>query len=84
MVGSEDDEMDLDGAERECDSGYEGGDESEGEGSETSSHTLGRSETSSRTLGRSEDEDCEMDDDEDEEMQDEEEGESDDEGDVFA
>jgi hypothetical protein len=63
----------VDDTERQFDSGYEGGEESQGEGSETSSHTLGRSEGSSCTLGRIKDEDEHT-----------EEGESDDEGDLFA
>ncbi|CAG5156505.1 uncharacterized protein ALTATR162_LOCUS4302 [Alternaria atra] len=76
MVGCDEDKINLDSAERDSDSGYEGNDESEESGSEMSSHTLGQSEGSSRTLGRSEDGDSETDkdDDEDEEMQDEEEG----------
>ncbi|CAN9139893.1 unnamed protein product [Alternaria alternata] len=63
----------VDDTERQFDSGYEGGEESQGEGSETSSHTLGRSEGSSCALGRVKDEDEHT-----------EEGESDDEGDLFA
>ncbi|CAN9358541.1 unnamed protein product [Alternaria alternata] len=63
----------VDDTERQFDSGYEGGEESQGEGSETSSHTLGRSEGSSCTLGRVKDE-----------YEHTEEGESDDEGDLFA
>ncbi|KAI5374768.1 hypothetical protein J4E82_006445 [Alternaria postmessia] len=63
----------VDDTERQFDSGYEGGEESQGEGSETSSHTLGWSEGSSCTLGRVKEEDEHT-----------EEGESDDEGDLFA
>ena len=63
----------VDDTERPFDSGYEGGEESQGEGSETSSHTLRRSEGSSCTLGRVKDEDEYT-----------EEGESDGEGDLFA
>ncbi|KAB2103176.1 hypothetical protein AG0111_0g8506 [Alternaria gaisen] len=73
----------VDDTERQFDSGYEGGEKSQGEGSETSGHTLGRSESSSCTLGRVKDEHYDMKSggDEDEHM---EEGESDDEDDLFA
>ncbi|KAG9185404.1 hypothetical protein G6011_07948 [Alternaria panax] len=74
-------DMKVADAARQSDSGYEGGEESEADARETSSHTLGRSEGSSRTMGRSEGGDCNGDRGEDEEMED---GESDGEGDLFA
>lgn len=71
MVGCDEHKTNLDGTERDSDSGYEGNDESEESGSETSSHTLARSEDENSETDKD-------DDDKDEEMQDE------DEGDVFA
>ncbi|CAI9627747.1 unnamed protein product [Alternaria burnsii] len=73
----------VDDTERQFDSGYEGGEESQGEGSETSSHTLGRSEGSSCTLGQVKDEDHDMKSGENEDEHTEE-GVSDDESDLFA